>query len=39
MTIKNGTKLKEEMTCYFKIDSNNFTNYDPSTQKPKLFAF
>ena len=25
MTLKNDTKIKEEMTCRFKIDMRNFT--------------
>ena len=31
MTMKNDTKFEEEMTCRFKIDTRNFTNFDPST--------
>ena len=31
MTVKNGTKNEEEMTCRFEIDMRNFTNFDPST--------
>ena len=34
--MKNDAKLEEEMTCRFKTD--NFTNFDPSTQKPLKFA-
>ena len=30
MTIKNDTKIEEELTCRFKIDMKNFTNFDPS---------
>ena len=30
MTMKNDTKVEEEMTCRFKIDMRNFTNFDPS---------
>ena len=33
MTMKNDTKTEEEMTCRFKIDMRNFTNFDLSTQK------
>ena len=39
MTMKNDTKLGEELTCRFKTDMRNFTNFDPSTQKSKKFAF
>ena len=35
MTMKNDTKLEEEMTCRFKIDVRNLTNFDLSTQKCK----
>ena len=31
MTMKNDTKLEEELTCRLKIDMRNFTNFDPST--------
>ena len=33
MTMKNDAKFKEELTCRFKIDMWNLTNFDPSTQK------
>ena len=39
MTMKNDTKIEEELTCRFKIDIRNFKNFDPSTQKSKKFAF
>ena len=39
MTMKNDTKIEEELTCRFKIDIRNFTNFDPSTQKSKKFVF
>ena len=32
MTKKNDTKIEEELTCHFKVDTRNFTNFDPSTQ-------
>ena len=38
MTKKNDTKIEEELTCCFKIDMRNLTNFDPSTQKPPKFA-
>ena len=31
MTMKNDAKTEEELTCRFKIDMKNFTNFDPST--------
>ena len=33
MTIKNDAKFEEKLTCQFKIDMRNLTNFDPSTQK------
>ena len=38
MTTKNDAKLKEELTCSFKTDITNLTNFDPSTQKYQSFA-
>ena len=38
ITIKNVAKLKEELTCSFKIDMRTLMNFDPSTQKSKKFA-
>ena len=35
MTMKNGTKSEEELTCQFKIDMRNLTDFDPSTRKSK----
>ena len=37
-TFKNDAKFKEELTCQFKIDMNNLTNFDPSSPKSKKFA-
>ena len=31
MTMKNDAKTEEELTCQFKIDLRNLTNFDPST--------
>ena len=31
MTLKNDEKSEEELTCHFKIDMRNLTNFDPST--------
>ena len=39
MAMKNHTKIEEELTCRFKINMRNFTNFDPSTQKSKKFEF
>ena len=39
MTIKNDAKSAEEMTCQFKIDNRNLTNFDTNTQKSQKFAF
>ena len=39
MTMKNDTKIEREVTCRFKIDMRNFTNFDPSAQKFKKFVF
>ena len=39
MTTKNDTKIEEELTCPFKIDMRNFTNFDPSTWKSKICIF
>ena len=38
MTMKNDTKFEEKLTCQFKIDMRNLTNFDASTQKSKKFA-
>ena len=39
MTMKNDTKIEEELTCRFKIDMRTFTNFDPSTEKSKKIVF
>ena len=39
MKMKNDTKIDEELTCRFKIEMWNFTNFDPSTQKSEKFVF
>ena len=31
MTMKNDAKFEEELTCHFKVDMSNLTNFDPST--------
>ena len=39
MTLKNDAKFEKKLTCCFKIDMKNLTNFDPSTQKSKKFHF
>ena len=39
MKMKNDTNNKVEMTCRFKIDMRNFTNFDQTTRKSKKFVF
>ena len=31
MTMKNDAKFEEELTCCFKTDMRDFTNFDPNT--------
>ena len=31
MTMKNYAKFEEELTCHFKVDIGNLTNFDQST--------
>ena len=38
MAMKNDAKFEEELTCQFKIDMRNLTNFDPSTQKSQKIA-
>ena len=38
MTMKNDVKFEEELTCRFKIDIRNLTNFDPSTRKSQKSA-
>ena len=38
MTVKNDAKFEEELTCQFKSDMRNLTNFDPSTGKSQKFA-
>ena len=35
MVMKNNVKFKEKLTCHFKTDMRNITNFDSSTQKSK----
>ena len=36
MTMKNDAKFEEELTCEFKIDMRNLTNFEPSTRKSQI---
>ena len=38
MKLKRDTKFGEELTCHFKIDIKNLTNFDLSTQKSQKFS-
>ena len=38
MAMKNNAKFEEELTCHFKTDMRNLTNFDSSTRKSKKIA-
>ena len=38
MAMKNDAKFEEKLTCHFKTDMKNLTNFDTSTRKSKKFA-
>ena len=38
ITTMSGEKSEEELTCQFKTDMRNLTDFDPNTQKSKKFA-
>ena len=38
MAMKNDTKFENKLTCLFKIDKRNLTNFDPGTQNSPVFA-
>ena len=38
MNMKNDAKIVEEVTCQFKTDMTNLTNFNPSTGKLRQFA-
>ena len=38
MAMKNNAKFEEELTCYFKTDITDLTNFDSSTRKSKNVA-
>ena len=39
MTTKNDAKFEKELTCHFKIEIRNLTNFDPSTRKSQNLHF
>ena len=38
VAMANEAKFEKELTCQFKIDMRNLTNFDPSTRKSQKFA-
>ena len=36
--MKNDAKIEGGLTCQFKIDVSNLTNFDPSTQTSQKFS-
>ena len=38
MTMKNDVKFEKQLTCQFKTDMGNLTNFEPSTRKSQKFA-
>ena len=38
MKMKNDAKIERELTCQFKIDMRNLTNFDVSTRKSQKFT-
>ena len=38
MAMKNNAKFGEELTCHFKTDMRNLTNFDSNTRKSKKIA-
>ena len=38
MTMKNDAEFEIELTCNFKMDMRNLTNFDPTNQKSQKFA-
>ena len=39
MTMKNDAKFEKELTCHFKVNMKNLTNFDLSTWKSPKFSF
>ena len=38
MKMKSDAKTEKELTCQFKIDMKNLTNFDPNNRKSKKFT-
>ena len=38
MTLESDTNFEKQLTCQFKTDRRNLTNFDPSTRKSQIFA-
>ena len=38
MTLKSDAKFEEKLTCSFKYDMRNLVNFNPTTQKSKIFT-
>ena len=38
MVLKKDAKFKKKLTCRFKADMRNLTNFDPRTRKSKKFV-
>ena len=38
MAMNDNAKFEEDLTCRFKIDMRNLTNFAPSSQKSQKFA-
>ena len=38
MTLKSDEKFEQELTCRFKTDMRNLTNFDPRNRKSKKFT-
>ena len=38
MTLKSDEKFEDELTCHFKIDVRNLTNFEPSTWKSQKLS-
>ena len=39
MKMNSNTKIEQELTCRFKIDMRNFTNFEPSIRKSNKIVF
>ena len=38
MAVKNGAKIEKELTCHFKTDMRNLTNFELNTPKSQKLA-